>query len=394
MSERQTIYSLAKEFHLDSKTVKRLLTRTDFDTKWDHNGNLIFSDESRSKILEYVELKKNKETKVVQVDKQIYSMLSLVQLRNLANTIDEQLIIPLKYTYQGKGSNDWENYNSKAGKNKDIGTQNKVKEDTNTINRYLFSILESFRGYDKINILDIGAGDGTPVIPIIRGLQERNKMGEYYGVDISDSLREIARQNIFNSTEVTPTQMTRIDLESESLAKLYSTIQNNSVNPCLVVYLAGPTFNSQYPSKILENIRDGLGRNDIVLMTDRVYYEGMEDNFEIWDYPEIKKRILRIPKYLGIEPEDYEVIKSYDDNTKRRNIYLELNKSIQVIIPKLNDHSITLAKSSKLNVWTHKTGIDICEMFYTVNNARFKVKLMSEVATTGVLFVLSGEYAN
>ena len=329
------------------------------------------ANESRKLIKKY---KKN----VIDSTNRIYEMVDDRELQLIVNNLELHRTIPVKFTYKGKGFNDWVNYISKSSK---------VSEDTELIIHNLYNIEDQFIGAKQINLVDLGVGDGNTASDLILMLQSKNLMGDYYGYDISQKMLDFAKKTIIDKTGLVPKKMSVFDFEDEAMNKEYAQIQIESQNPILVLSLFGTISNSYDTEQTLKNIKKGLAKNDAILITDDIYSFEIESNFNVWKSPDNIKRYLRIPKYLGILPEDCDEVMEFNHKRSRRFVSLQLNKDIELEFTNLGK-TLSLKKNDLIHLFTHKA--DTFEkLIAKVSSAKLKMKTHTTFSSGAILYMVT-----
>jgi SAM-dependent methyltransferase len=322
-------------------------------------------------------------------DPRLFEMMTAEQVVTLIKALQENYRILMKYSYLLKGALDWEKY---VQNQVETDPNNIIQEDIGLILENIDKILYRFKtDISKglsVNILDLGVGDGRPAIALIRELQKAGCMGEYNGVDISPKMLEIANNHITNSIQGIIPNLEVFDFENCSLSEIYAKIHLGSLNPLLVLFANGSISNSYRPLRILDNIRDGMRQKDAMILTDGIWNEMMEITFKNWGSQEIKNRLLRLPKYLGLTEADFTIEPSFDPKTKRKYIDIILKKKTKfnIVNSELN-YSFTLAKNSKINIFTHLAGATYMDMIQLIDQADFGVRETSQTCN-GAVFVL------
>ena len=113
--------------------------------------------------------------------------------------------IPLKFAYLGKGAKNWGNLAKQRSTKGGINTTEAI-----LLKKKVKSFLSSYEEISKINVIDLGCGDGTPAFPILEELKKNNVDFSYVPIDISNEILDIAVKNIslkFRGVECKPFQL-------------------------------------------------------------------------------------------------------------------------------------------------------------------------------------------
>lgn len=124
----------------------------------EHNQNLIQSLKIKGK-KHITQLNKI----IVEANPKIYEIFNKQQLTEIISSLTSRSEIPYKFSYFDQGAILWDEYHRILSQKKDSFVNNDYQllfeNIDNTINR--------IKNYKKVNFIDIGCGNGLPVIPII-----------------------------------------------------------------------------------------------------------------------------------------------------------------------------------------------------------------------------------
>jgi hypothetical protein len=152
--------------------------------------------------------------------------------------------------------------------------------------------------------------------------------------------------------------------------------------------------NTYRPQRILENIRDGMHKNDVVLITDGVCTKDTKITFDYFNSKSNRKSLLRIPDFLGlIEGIHYTIKNSYNPVKKRKYVDLILSHNIDIYIDKLR-YTLKLYKGDRINVFTHLSGITYTELNDLITKAGFDYRLQQKENTGTVIYILKAEFSD
>ena len=119
-------------------------------------------------------------------------MFSKKQEYELIASIKGRGEIPLKFAYLGDGYKNWDAIaNQRMDVSKGINSA-----ESGLLKQKVKSFLSAFSGCKKINIIDIGCGNGYPVVPVLDELVNQGVKVRYVPIDISKELLELAEKNI------------------------------------------------------------------------------------------------------------------------------------------------------------------------------------------------------
>ncbi len=229
----------------------------------------------------------------------------------------EQKDIPLKFAYLANVRN-WlelsrEHYN-------DLIACNDREQFKTT--HYPFDTKTHF-DKEHVTIVDIGCGDGYPIIPFIREMRGKTESMTYLGVDISEALTDVAELNVKYhcgniyqyGNIVTDYKKHVCDFDS-GFDEIFAKVKDLPGNK--IIFLLGGTLgNCKDPKSVLKEIEKFIGPEDY-LFTEIKFCdkpEELKDELSIYSSPEHRDFILAIPTQLGFissKRDEYELVVRWD----------------------------------------------------------------------------------
>ena len=162
--------------------------------------------------------------------------------------------------------------------------------ETHLLKRRAQDFLESFEGKEKINIIDIGCGDGTPILPILEELKRQNITFRYVPLDISPEMLDFAERTITKKYPDCKIKKIVLDFELGNFSDItYDLKSDGSAN--LLCFLGSTLGNFSDRNRVLTNIRDSMSADDFLIV-----------GVEMTNFSKIAKVI---PHYTAKEVEDF-----------------------------------------------------------------------------------------
>jgi uncharacterized SAM-dependent methyltransferase len=285
-----------------------------------------------------------------------YSNYNSNQILDMLNGIEKYHELPSHYRYFNQGAHLWDEYLNKLYS---ADTQNLMNTTVKLIELdkpYIETILE---GYDNVNIIDLGVGNGKGALQLLAHLNKARKLNKYIGIDCSAELLEMTSRNITKWLPNVQIETFIRDISHERFADIIanSTFNNNSDRTTnILLFLGGTLGNFRNPDQVLSTIRDSMGKNDILITSDELDSENAR-NFHGFDIHiaadrGVITRNTRVLNLMSIEPSMYELEQFFDEKeccrTTRARFSVELE--VKVKIGKLYK-SLTIHKGDALTLF-------------------------------------------
>jgi hypothetical protein len=289
----------------------------------------------------------------VTVKEELYEIMTENQLISLINSLRVYKEIPMKFSYLGGGAVEWKKFYKKT-------LNNQVYSGAD-IDRFLlgelYPFLENYiKQYDKINVIDIGSGTGSPVKELVEKINISGKLLNYYALDISPKIISEVVENVELDSFKDKIRYEIVDFETQSLQDiLYKTKDYSSkTKTCNVLLFIGATignFNSQ--NKVLENIKDGMLHEDILIVSNAYDIVTNRTSFPKFEIEGGDGQEIYIPSLLGIKSDYFDKELIYNDKNFMREYNLILNRNLNIHFEKFNI-LLELKKGQRINVWKHR----------------------------------------
>lgn len=329
---------------------KSLKGELDLDIGEDDSRVKIADTVDNKKKMQALKLKANKfnrqkgSTVRIQADKKIYDVYNSDQIELLIKGL-RCSEIPMKLIYVGEiGSKTWNRFYEIAGVSSSYSANNNVY---NYFCRAGGEFIKSrFAGIEQtgINVIDIGAGNGDPIVPYLKFFKENgNLLNSYIGVDISPQLLETVQENL-DQSDLSSVRVEKLEADMDLVlpaTTLYRlSRKGESYVPSLYCVFGGQISNNEMweQDHIIQNIRYCMYPQDRLLVINALHNEQREeeieptsvDNFPSFQHKEFYDFINWIPNTLGISEDCYTPVFQYEPKTKRRSFGLKLNINIEL----------------------------------------------------------------
>ncbi len=260
--------------------------------------------------------------------------------------------IPLKFVYLGEGAHNWD---ALAGGRSENGGINSM-EGTLLANK-ASDFIGAFKGVSKINVIDIGCGNGYPGLPIFNELQKQSIPFRYVPVDISAELLDLAEKNvreIFPDIEI---QKFQLDFELGNFSDMtYDLKSDGSSN--LLLFLGSTLGNFSDRNRVLTNFRDSMSSDDYLINgVELTNFAKIDKIVSHYSLEAVGDFLYYIPEQIGIKREDTEFNATWNERENQVEMRITLKKDVDVTIG--NDsfklekgESLFLARSMKFAEWS------------------------------------------
>ena len=280
-------------------------------------------------------------------------MFSPSQISELITAIKGRGEIPVKFDYVGEiGAKRWSAIAQK--RSEDNHGINKAEADL--LNAKAGAFISPFNNIKKLNIIVIGAGDGSSALPLLNFLKETNIEFCYVPVDISQELLDLAVNNIKNIFPEVVSKPVKLDFELGNFADItYQLKADGSQN--LMLLLGSTLGNQSDRQRILTNFRDSMTSEDFLIIgVELVNLNKIDKIMQQYCVKEVEDLVLTVAEYLGIQRSDgkYEVRFNNENSQIEGYFHFLKDKSLEFSKEKIvfeKDDKILLFRSLKFTEW-------------------------------------------
>lgn len=323
---------------------------------------------------------------------EFYQMYSPKQILDIISNISIHHEVPVQYTYVDGGADYWDQYANRMVTDE---SPNVLRGTMGLLDK-TFDNIEDLIGSRKVNLIDLGPGNGLPVRPTIARLLKQGQMGRYIGIDCSSEMLEILEHNINDWFDGKVEFEGHVrDFATERFEDLITPdyVGNNSEVPINVVMLLGGTLsNFRHPERVLQLIGASLGPNDLLI------YSGYLDTPKTRRYfdfdvsgssQKLTPKHRLILNYLNIDENLYGVERKYDELTRKRSISFipKVDIAIDVAVGDVA-HRVEMKKDEPILIWRHwhKDAVEVINQF---NRSDFDVMQATKSSDNQYLLITS-----
>ena len=282
------------------------------------------------------------------VSEEFYKVFNPEEQAEIYSDLINKKEVNLKYYYKNGGAYLWDKfYHTNFAKIKS-STEKLIENSLDTIS----SNLDEYR---KVNVIDIGTGNGYPVKDILELLTKENKLNKYIGIDISPTMLEIATKNIsewFTNLEIKTlvrdvenTKFTNIFLQEKAES-------NDIVN--LALYIGNTLQNQTDRVSVLKNFRAGLMSGDLLMFNISLDNDMTRSDLGYVKHDEDDEKYAWIPKLLRIDVLSCKVILKYEEKNHRKIKALDLDKDYEITFDLFGSKKVVnLSRGEHIIRWQH-----------------------------------------
>jgi uncharacterized SAM-dependent methyltransferase len=251
--------------------------------------------------------------------------------------------------------------------------ENIIEKEIKLMKKNMPSIIKSF-GNGRMNIIDLGCGDGRKAALILKTLKNKSKV-RYCPIDISNYMVEKAIKNIkkLDVGEIVEFQWNISDFDNlENISQL---LRLGGYNKNLFLLL-GNTLGNFEINELLYAIRKSMHEGDVLIVGNGLNNENIPEIIKSYKIAENHKFLVKILTQIGLKEEDLDYDVRFENSRVeffyilKRDITLEfLNKKIDF---KKGDQ-IIVAVSYKYGLNDFKSFMklyfDYAEIYTSENNS-------------------------
>lgn len=305
----------------------------------------------------------------------LYTLYKDEQILDFITTLEEHAEIDIKFTYFQDSVALWDTlYKHSLGT-----TFTNIPRNTHLMltasHNYIDSLIQS---HEFVRIIDIGVGNGLHIRDLIQFLLNRNIKVEYVGIDFSNDMIHLARENIMEwFGDTIQSSFHEADITTEHIRKFLfqRTLSHHEIN---IICLLGNTIeNVRNPKIVLDIINASMSNHDYFIL-DQSLKEShllpqLTFNPVLQNNGEDQESLFTIVQLLNILPEYYDIERIYDENHDTRLIRIRLKYDIEITFQTESIHRIiTFHKNEAITLFRHKHH-DYSEIINTLLAHQFKI---------------------
>lgn len=300
---------------------------------------------------------------------EFYELYSPEQQLDIISSIETYREIPLQYGYFDGGAEYWDKY---ANRLLDEPGANVLKHTIELLGTNLANLDRLIGGKKRVNVVDLGVGNGLPVKGLLEHLLKRGVLNRYIGIDLSPGMLEIAKRNIDSWFDGKVNVETHVrDMTTERFKDLLVSdyLGTDADKPLNIVVLLGATLlNLREPEDMLRVVRTSMMPDDVLIYTTKLDTENARRYFDFnaEGAAELSDNHRTVIDLLGIEPSMYEVEQFYDGDLRCRLIRIRMKLDVTVRFKRAGgEWRAELSKDDTITLWRalHFTARETVDQF-------------------------------
>jgi uncharacterized SAM-dependent methyltransferase len=290
--------------------------------------------------------------------------------------------IPLKFVYMTEdGARAWGNLAATRGTE---GVRGINHVEANLLTSKVDSFLHSFEEGSFLNIIDVGCGEGSPVLPLLESLTTRNVQFRYVPVDISDRMLEVASDTIrqrYSTIDIRPKQL---DFEHGNFADITYELRDGYAKN-LLLFLGSTLGNQADRHRVLTNLRDSMTSEDYVIIgVELVNLSKTEKLLSQYHGPIVEDFVFAMANTIGLKSTDGDLNVRFNSDQNQIELSFRLKTDTRITIGSDSfilekDEHLLLARSHKFSEWI---------FVRVLQEAGFRIELLTTSKEKGYSLVM------
>ena len=304
---------------------------------------------------------------------EFYETYSRRQILDIISNLSIHHEIPQQYNYFDGGAVDWDDWLSRLSRDE---SSNILKGTIELLSTNLRALDRHLEGFDRVNVVDLGPGNALPVRELLEHLKSTNKLHRYIGIDISQRMLDIAKQNVegWFGGQV-QFEGSRRDFSSEKFDDLLVEDMLNDrggkvIN--LVLLLGGTPTNFRSPQGVVKTVYSSMGSQDLLIYTAKPDTETARRYFDFnshSDSSSLSPFYSLALSLLNMDNSFYTVERGYHSQSRMRYVRIRLKTALTVRFEfGRGGREVSFEKGDTillLRVW-HQTVLEIISEFQNI----------------------------
>ncbi len=303
---------------------------------------------------------------VVEPKTEFYSIFSQAEIINFIDALETEKEIPLKYSYKGRGGKIWNDFYLKYIIPNWYRTSNVEIELLKSNFDYLNGTFQESKQLNikQLNIIDVGAGNSYPVKDFVNKLYRLGKINRYVALDISEELLQVSQKNftkwfpnidyVNNTLDIENSPVPEYLLNKKDCKENKSNLTaDNTAN--IFLHLGVTIGNHRNRVKALTNLRNSMGKNDLLVFTNEIGANSQWDGKVRGGCDYHAQQIYKwIQEKMGIKSQDCELVRKYDPQKDCVVANIKFLSDLTIDFHHMEiKRKVDISKGEEVTIWRH-----------------------------------------
>jgi SAM-dependent methyltransferase len=308
--------------------------------------------------------------KVITPKPEFYKAYSSRQILDILFNLTTYAEIPRQYNYFDKGAHNWNAWSQflEIDKHKNIlqGTLELIRTNLGPVDQLL-------NEYDKVNVIDLGVGNGRAAKELVEHLLKNGGLNRYIGIDISTEMLAIAKTNVdkwFGGAVNFEGYVRDISFERFDDVLVTDRLGNDANKTInLFLLLGGTHLNIRSHEDVIKTIYGSMSNEDLLMYVDKPDSEASRRYFNFNTRAGatlLSANHSFILDMLNIDPSIYNLEMGYDEHKRMRYVRIRLKIAITLRFEFGADtREISIEKGDTIllmRVW-HQSSLELISSF-------------------------------
>lgn len=369
---------LAKIYNVSEKSVRNWIQAADEGKLelqlYEQSGKHWIANTSKniSIIAQQIEkgkkFKNRRALKLLSPTQDFYNSYDQTQILDIISHLSIHHEIPTQYSYADGGAEYWDRYANRLYTEDSPNILNKTIELLDSSAESIDNFTDNNR---KINIIDLGPGNGLPIRSTIERMLQQGRLNRYVAIDTSKEMLDILEKNInkwFGG--IVKFEGYVMDFSFQRFGHIFAddySVDDSEMPLNLVFLLGGTLSNFRSPIQTLQTINQSLGLNDMLVYS---AYLDTPNTRRYFDFstaqPNQRLRSELILGKLGIDDSLYSIEQIFDELQRARFVSAVPKVDISIEFKFLSGtRRVELKKNQPILLWRHwhKEILDVIAQF-------------------------------
>lgn len=253
------------------------------------------------------------------------TILTKRQEAELITAVQGRGEIPLKFAYLGEGAKNWDRIARERSGGEGINSAEAA-----LLQKRVDDFLSTLQPASGINIVDIGCGNGLPVLPILKQLASDNTPFTYVPLDISKEMMDVAVETVMGQFPDVACKPIQMDFELGQFSDLmYELKENMPIN--LMLFLGSTLGNHSDLNRVLSNFRDSMTSKDfLILGVEMTNLTKVQMLFPHYENEGVETLVTHAFTYLGVPKEAYKYAVSWNEKGSQIEMRASFNREVPI----------------------------------------------------------------